>query len=74
MWLFYRKHYAKGFGLLLAPVAALGIGVRASLAVLKLYRTYANAGLFNTMVRLKLRSKSHAVKEKIRTKTKKGGA
>lgn len=74
MWLFYRKHYAKGFGLLLAPVAALGIGLRAFMAVLKLYRGYARRGLFKTMVRLKLRSKTHVVKEKIQAKTKKGGA
>jgi GT2 family glycosyltransferase len=71
MWLFYRKHYAKGLGLLLAPVAAAGIVVRASLSVLKLYRGYAKAGVFRIMVRRKVRSKGGAIKQRIRAKSKK---
>jgi hypothetical protein len=57
MWLFYRKHYMKGAGILLAPVAAAGIGMRALLSVLKLYRTYIRVGSFRPMVKRKLKSK-----------------
>ncbi|HEX9997584.1 MAG TPA: glycosyltransferase family 2 protein [Abditibacterium sp.] len=57
MWLFYRKHYMKGLGVLGAPLAALGIATRAFLSVLKLYRGYAKNGLFKIMFRRKLKSK-----------------
>jgi hypothetical protein len=57
MWLFYRKHYMKGAGILLAPVAAAGIGMRALLSVLKLYRTYIKVGIFRPMVKRKLESR-----------------
>ncbi len=71
MWLFYRKHYAKGIGVLLAPFAAAGIAARAFLAVLKLYRNYARSGSFRVMVRRTVRSQSRVWKEKIRSKTQK---
>ena len=47
MWQFYRKHYMKGTGILLAPLAMAGIGMRAALAVLKLCRAYAKTGVLN---------------------------
>ena len=50
MWLFYRKHYMKGKGRVLAPVAAAGIGARASLATLKLMRSYARAGVLRAVL------------------------
>ena len=50
MWLFYRKHYSKGKGAWLAPVAALGIGARASLATLKLARGYARIGVLREVL------------------------
>jgi len=56
MWLFYRKHYMNGMGILLAPFAAMGIGFRATSAVLKLCRAYAEMGV----LRLFLRRKAHA--------------
>ena len=55
MWLFYRKHYRKGRGLLLAPLAALGILARASLAMLKLLRGYAKIGELRGILRRKAR-------------------
>ena len=55
MWLFYRKHYMKGRGALLAPVAALGIGARATLATLKLLRGYARLGELRGILRRKAR-------------------
>ncbi len=55
MWLFYRKHYMKGKGRWLAPVAALGIGARASLATLKLLRGYAKIGELRGILRRKAR-------------------
>lgn len=45
MLLFYRKHYARGSGLLLLPLAAAGIAVRALGAVVKLYRNYLKNGV-----------------------------
>ncbi len=51
---FYLKHYARGTGLLLAPIAALGIGARALSAVLKLYWRYFRGGSFGRMVKSKL--------------------
>lgn len=61
MWLFYRKHYMKGLGALGAPLALAGIGMRAFLSVLKLYRLYFKAGVgplfFKRKVRAKLREK-----------------
>ena len=57
MWLFYRKHYMKGTGVLLAPLAALGIGARASLATLKLMRGYARLGALRAILRRKVNSK-----------------
>ena len=55
MWLFYRKHYMKGKGRLLAPLAALGILARASLATLKLLRGYARLGELRAILRRKAR-------------------
>ena len=55
MWLFYRKHYMKGRGAWLAPVAALGIAARASLATLKLLRGYAKIGELRGILRRKAR-------------------
>ncbi|BCM90481.1 N-acetylglucosaminyl-diphospho-decaprenol L-rhamnosyltransferase [Abditibacteriota bacterium] len=57
MWLFYRKHYMKGMGTLLAPFAAFGIGMRAFFAVLKLCRTYARMGVLRLFLRRKARAK-----------------
>ncbi|RYF41740.1 MAG: hypothetical protein EOO38_20400 [Cytophagaceae bacterium] len=57
MWLFYRKHYMKGVGALLAPVAAFGIGMRAFFAVVKLCRTYARMGVLRLFLRRKVRAK-----------------
>lgn len=51
---FYMKHYAKGPGLLLAPIALLGIGMRALFAVLDLYRRYAKTGILRPMIKHKL--------------------
>ena len=64
MWLFYRKHYMRGRGLLLAPVAALGIGARASLATLKLLRGYGKIGVLRTIVRRKVRNKGQGARNK----------
>jgi GT2 family glycosyltransferase len=50
---FYFKHYARGWGLLLAPVAVLGIGLRAAGAVLKLYSRYMRMGRFGQMLKRK---------------------
>jgi GT2 family glycosyltransferase len=57
MWLFYRKHYMKGLGALLAPVAAFGIGTRAFFAVVKLCRTYGRMGVLRLFLRRKVRAK-----------------
>jgi len=57
MWLFYRKHYMKGAGTLLAPVAAAGIALRATLAVAKLSRSYAEGGVLRLFLRRKARAK-----------------
>jgi GT2 family glycosyltransferase len=57
MWLFYRKHYLKGVGILLAPLAAAGIGVRATLAVAKLSRSYAQGGVLRLFLRRKATAK-----------------
>lgn len=57
MWLFYRKHYMRGTGVLLAPFAACGIGTRAFFAVLKLCRTYARMGVLPLFLRRKARAK-----------------
>ncbi len=57
MWLFYRKHYLHGTGVLLAPFAALGIGVRATSAVVKLCRAYARMGVLRLFLRRKIRAK-----------------
>ena len=51
---FYFKHYAHGWGILMIPVAVVGIFFRAAFAVLKLYRGYAKRGVFKTMVKRKL--------------------
>jgi len=45
MLLFFRKHYTRGWGLLVFPFAALGIGLRAAGAVFKLYRHYFQNGI-----------------------------
>jgi hypothetical protein len=50
---FYFKHYAHGWGLLLAPVAVLGIAARATGAVIQLYRRYFQSGRFGTMLKQK---------------------
>lgn len=55
MWLFYRKHYLRGKGIWLAPFAALGIGIRGSLAMLKVLRNYARVGMLETVLRRKVR-------------------
>ena len=57
MWLFYRKHYMKGKGALLAPVAAAGIGARATLATLKLMRGYARIGVLREVLQRKFGQK-----------------
>lgn len=51
---FYFKHYARGWGLLGAPFAVLGIAARAMGAVLKLYYRYFQSGRFNQMLKNKL--------------------
>lgn len=50
---FYFKHYARGVGLLIAPIAILGIGLRATGAVLKLYGRYFEQGNFGRMLKRK---------------------
>lgn len=57
MWQFYQKHYMKGTGALLAPIAAAGIGTRAFFAVLKLCRTYGRMGVLRLFLRRKVRAK-----------------
>ncbi len=57
MWLFYRKHYMKGAGFLLAPFALAGIGIREFFAVAKLCRTYARMGVLRLFLRRKARAK-----------------
>lgn len=51
---FYFKHYAHGIGLLLAPLAVLGIGVRAVAAVGKLYWSYWKNGMLSFMIKSRL--------------------
>lgn len=51
---FYFKHYARGWGLVLAPLAVLGVAVRASGAVIKLYIRYFQSGRFREMLNKKL--------------------
>lgn len=68
MWRFYRKHYLRGAGVMLAPIALLGIATRALLSTLKLYRGYAQAGMFRVMLRRKVRQEGRMVKQKIRAK------
>ncbi len=68
MWLFYRKHYMRGLGIVGAPFAFLGIGMRAFLAVLKLYRRYAKVGMFRVMMRRKVGTKKRLWKQKLREK------
>lgn len=50
---FYFKHYARGTGLLIAPIAIIGIGLRATGAVLKLYGRYFRQGNFGRMLKRK---------------------
>ncbi len=69
MWLFYRKHYLKGWGIVCAPFAAFGIGLRAALSVLKLYRAYADTGLFRIMLRRKVGSKKRLIRQKMNEKS-----
>jgi len=47
---FYFKNYAKGIGVLLAPLAVLGIGARASAAVGKLWLGYWKSGKGREMI------------------------
>ncbi len=68
MWLFYRKHYGHGIGLLLAPLALAGIATRALLATLKLYRRYSKVGQFRVMLRRKMRYEGRIVRQKMRAK------
>lgn len=56
---FYFKHYAKGIGLLGAPLAVAGIGVRAAGAVFKLWRKYFKQGLAGTMLKHKIRGRQN---------------
>lgn len=51
---FYFKHYAKGAGLLLAPLAVAGIGARAFSAVLKLWWSYFEGGMLGQMIKNRL--------------------
>ena len=48
---FYFKHYARGWGLLLAPLAILGVATRAGAAVVKLYYRYFQGGRFGQMLK-----------------------
>lgn len=57
MWQFYKKHYMKGSGILLAPVALAGIWFRAFLATLKLGRIYAEMGILETVFKRKVKEK-----------------
>jgi hypothetical protein len=50
---FYFKHYARGWGLLGAPLAVAGIGARALASVGKLYYRYFQSGRFNEMIKNK---------------------
>jgi GT2 family glycosyltransferase len=52
---FYFKHYAKGWGVLGAPLAVAGIGVRALAAVFKLWMSYYKHGVAGVMLQRKLR-------------------
>jgi GT2 family glycosyltransferase len=52
---FYFKHYAKGWGVLGAPLAVAGIGVRALAAVFKLWTGYYKRGVAGVMLKRKLR-------------------
>lgn len=52
---FYFKHYAKGIGVLGAPLAILGIGARAASAVGKLWWRYLKMGMAGIMLRRKMR-------------------
>ncbi|HVF10127.1 MAG TPA: glycosyltransferase family 2 protein, partial [Abditibacteriaceae bacterium] len=54
---FYFKHYAHGTGLLLAPVAVLGVALRALGAVANLYIRYFKVGAFGQMIERKLKRK-----------------
>lgn len=51
---FYFKHYARGWGLVSAPFAVLGIALRAGASVFKLYYRYFQSGRFNQMLKNKL--------------------
>lgn len=51
---FYVKHYAKGTGLLMMPIAFAGIGLRALFAVGDLYRRYAKTGILRPMIKRRL--------------------
>ncbi len=70
MWTFYRKHYARGLGLFLAPFALAGILTRAVLANLKLYRRYARVESLSRMLRLKMRHQGRVIGAKIAAKKK----
>ena len=52
---FYFKHYAKGPGILGAPLAVAGIGARAAGAVLKLWWRYLQSGRLGGMLKRKLK-------------------
>jgi hypothetical protein len=51
---FYFKHYAHGIGLLLAPLAVLGVGLRALAAVFKLWWGYFKRGALGQMIKNRL--------------------
>ena len=51
---FYFKHYARGWGLLMAPLAVLGVATRAAAAVFKLYYRYFQSHRSRQMLKNKL--------------------
>lgn len=55
---FYFKHYTRGWGLLLAPLAILGVGARAIASVFKLYYRYFQGGRFGAMFKKKFEQDS----------------
>lgn len=64
MWTFYRKHYGRGMGVLLAPFALAGIATRAAMATLKLYRRYSRFTSLNAMLRSKLQHKGRVFRQR----------
>lgn len=54
---FFFKHYAQGWAVFLAPIVALGVGLRALGAVVKLYKSYFKGGALGKMISNKLRDR-----------------